>query len=59
MSYVMGACIGIVVWVLVLCLAVLLKKFVKFVARIFKVNEKWVLFGLAFAVGGALAYYAS
>ena len=58
MSYVMGACIGIIVWVLVLCLSVLLRKFVKFVGRIFKVNDRWVLFGLAFAVAGAL-YYAS
>ena len=58
MSYVMGACIGIIVWVLVLCLAVLLRKFVKFIARIFKINDKWVLFGLAFAVAGAL-FYAS
>ena len=54
MSYIMGACIGIVVWILVLCLSVLLRKFVKFVARVFKVNERWVLFGLAFAVGGPL-----
>ena len=58
MSYIMGACIGVVVWVIVLCLSVIVKKFVKFVARIFKVNERWVLFGLVFAVAGAL-YYAS
>ena len=56
MNYIMGACLGIIVWVLVLCLSALVKKFVKFVARIFKVNERWVLFGLAFAVGGALLY---
>ena len=61
MSYIMGACIGIVVWVVVLCLSVLLRKFVKFTAGKFKVNDRWVLFGLAFAVAGALAvaYYAS
>ena len=61
MNYIMGACLGIIVWVLVLCLAVLVRKFVKFVARIFKVNERWILFGLAFAVAGALlaVYYAS
>ena len=60
MNYIMGACIGIIVWIVVLCLSVLLRKFVKFVARVFKVNERWVLFGLAFAVGGALlACYAS
>lgn len=56
----MGACIGIIVWVIVLCLSVLVRKFVKFVSRAFKVNDRWVLFGLAFAVAGALlaAYYA-
>ena len=60
MSYIMGACIGIIVWVTVLCLSVLVRKFVKLIARKFKINDRWVLFGLAFAVGGALlAYYAS
>ena len=60
MNYIMGACLGIIVWVIVLCLSILVRKFVKFAARIFKVNERWVLFGLAFAVVGALlaSYYA-
>jgi TRAP-type mannitol/chloroaromatic compound transport system permease small subunit len=58
MSYIVGACIGVIVWVIVLCLSVLVRKFVKFIARIFKVNERWILFGLVFAVAGAL-YYAS
>ena len=60
MNYIMGVCIGIVVWVIVLCVSVLVRKFVKFAARTFKINDRWVLFGLAFAVAGALlaAYYA-
>ena len=60
MSYIMGACLGIIVWVIVLCLSVLVRRLVKFVASKFKINDRWVLFGLAFAVGGALlaTYYA-
>ena len=56
MSYIMGACLGIIVWVIVLCLSVLVRRLVKFVASKFKINDRWVLFGLAFAVGGALLY---
>ena len=61
MNYIMGACLGIIVWVLVLCVSILIRKFVRWVAGVFKINERWVLFGIAFAVGGALlaVYYAS
>ena len=39
MNYIMGACIGIVVWVIVLCLSVLVRKIVKWAASKFKIND--------------------